>query len=203
MTGRQQLPDVTLIGARYSVYTRICASALDMKGVAYDFEALDIFSDDGPAKARQAGHRFGRIPILRHGDLTLYETLAITRYIDDRFDGPPLQPAGPADRARMNRIISIVDTQVYPVLVWGLYVPKSEAREPEPGTLDKGRAILDVLETLAGPDWLCGTRPTLADAYLAACMDYILESEAGENIAAQAPRLTRWWERARALRSPS
>jgi glutathione S-transferase len=203
MTARQGLPDVTLIGARYSVYTRICASVLDMKGVAHGFKALDIFAEDGPAKARQAGQPFGRIPILRHGDLTLYETLAITRYIDDRFDGPPLQPAGPADRARMNQIISIVDTQVYPVLVWGLYVPKSEAREPEPGMLDKGRAILAVLETLAGPGWLCGTRPTLADAYLAACMDYILESEAGENIAGYAPRLMKWWERAQALKSGS
>lgn len=202
MTATQELPDVTLIGARYSVYTRICASALNMKGVAHVFEALDIFAEDGPAKARQAGQPFGRIPILRHGDLILYETLAISRYIDDRFDGPPLQPADPADRACMNQIISIVDTQVYPVLIWGLYVPKSEGHNPEPAMLDKGRAILAVLEALAGCGWLCGTQPTLADAYLAACMDYVLESEAVGNIADQAPRLMRWWDRAQALRSP-
>ena len=199
MTARQQLPDVTLIGARYSVYTRICASVLDMKGVAHGFETLDIFAEGGPAKARQAGQPFGRIPILRHGNLTLYETLAITRYIDDRFDGPPLQPAGPAERARMNQIISIVDTQVYPILVWGLYGPKSEGREPKPGMLDKGRAILKALDPLAGHGWLVGTRPTLADAYLAACMDYILESEAGPEMPKRCPRLLRWWLQAQAL----
>lgn len=199
MTASRELPDVTLIGARYSVYTRICASALHMKGVAHGFEALDVFAEDGPAKARQAGQPFGRIPILRHGDLILYETLAITRYIDDRFEGPPLQPADPAGRARMNQIISIVDTEVYPVLVWGLYVPKSEGRDPKSGTLDKGRAILAVLESITGPGWLCGTRPTLADAYLAACMDYILESEAGQDLTNRCPRLARWWLQAQAL----
>lgn len=199
MTACRELPDVTLIGARYSVYTRVCTSVLHMKGVAHAFEELDIFTEDGPAKARMSGQPFGKIPILRHGELTLYETLAITRYIDDRFDGPPLQPGDPADRARMNQILSIVDTQVYPVLVWALHVPKSEGRQPAPGMLEKGRAILAVLESFAGPGWLCGNEPSLADAYLAACMEYILASDAGDRFAGRAPRLWNWWRRARTL----
>lgn len=196
----QQHPVLPVLhGASYSVYTRICLSAFEMKGARCRFAPLDIFAADGPAEARRAGHPFGKIPILHHGDLILYETLAITRYIDDRFDGPPLQPDDPAGRARMNQVVSIVDTQVYPVLVWGLYVPKSEGRKPKPGTLGKGRAVLAALETLAGPDWLCGARPTLADAYLAACMDYILDSAAGNDMARNAPRLMTWWQRAQAL----
>lgn len=189
-----------LYGARYSVYTRICLITLEMKGTPFLFEALDVFAGDGPARARRTGHPFGKIPILHHGDLTLYETLAITRYIDDRFDGPPLQPDDAAGRARMNQFISIVDTQVYPVLVWGLYVPKSEGRKPKPGTLGKGRVVLAALETLAGPEWLCGARPTLADAYLAACMDYIIDSADGNDMARNAPRLMTWWQRAQALK---
>ncbi|WP_417434249.1 glutathione S-transferase family protein [Hoeflea sp.] len=199
MTATLTTPQVTLIGAGYSVYTRICQIALDIKHVPFMFETLDVFAEDGPAKARQAGHPFGKIPILRHGDLTLYETLAITRYIDDRFDGPPLQPEDPVDRARMNRIISIVDTQLYPILVWGLHVPKSEGREPDPELLDKGRTILSVLESVAHAPWLCGDAPTLADAYLAACMDYILDSEAAEHLPGHAPGLMAWWHRARPL----
>lgn len=191
---------LTLFGARYSVYTRICLITLEMKGTPFLFETLDVFAGDGPARARRTGHPFGKIPILHHDDLILYETLAITRYIDDRFDGPPLQPDGAAGRARMNQFISIVDTQVYPVLVWGLHVPKSEARKPKPGTLGKGRAVLAALETLAGPQWLCGARPTLADAYLAACMDYIIDSAAGNDMASLAPRLMNWWQRAQALK---
>ncbi|MBC7284470.1 glutathione S-transferase family protein [Hoeflea sp.] len=190
---------VTLIGADYSVYSRICRLTLDLKGVPHAFERLDVFAADGRTRARQAGQPFGKIPVLRHGALTLFETLAITRYIDEQFDGPALQPANPADRARMNQIISIVDTSAYPVLVWGLHVPRSETREPDPGMLDKGRAVLDALEALTQGTWLCGDVPTLADAYLAACTDYILDSAAGSHFANHCPRLQDWWTRAQAL----
>lgn len=190
---------VILTGAYYSVYTRICQLTLHLKGVPYTLETLDVFAEDGREKARQAGHPFGKIPILRHGDLTLYETLAITRYIDDRFDGPALQPGSPADRARMNQIVSIVDTQAYPVLVWGLHVPRSEGREPDPGMLVRGRAVLAGLDALAGDGWLCGANPSLADAYLAACMEYILDSAAGDRFADHAPRLRNWWRLAQTL----
>lgn len=189
----------TLIGADYSVYSRICRITLHLKGVPHDFEMLDVFAEDGREKARQAGHPFGKIPLLRHDDLTLFETLAITRYIDESFDGPPLQPADAALRARMNQIISIVDTGAYPILVWGLHVPRSETRDPEPGMLEKGLAVLDALEALSQVPWLCGDAPTLADAYLAACMDYILDSAAGSHVADHCPRLDAWWTRARPL----
>jgi len=190
---------VTLIGANYSVYTRICQLTLHLKGVPHAFEALDVFAEGGREKARQAGHPFGKIPILRHDDLILYETLAITRYIDQAFDGPLIQPENAADRARMNQIISIVDTQAYPILVWGLHVPKSEGREPDPKMLDKGRTVLSVLEGLADEPWLCGPKPSLADAYLAACMGYILDSAAASHLPGNGPRLMAWWRRAQAL----
>ncbi len=35
---------------------------------------------------------FGEIPLLQYGDLTLYETAAICRFIDRRFEGPALTP---------------------------------------------------------------------------------------------------------------
>ena len=202
MTARE-FSQVTLIGAGYSVYSRICRLTLDLKGVPHHFEIFDVFAKDGPANARQAGHPFGKIPVLRHGDLILFETLAITRYIDEKFEGPLLQPADPADRARMNQIVSIVDTKAYPVLVWGLHVPKTEGREPDAGLIADGRAVLDALEALARGPWLCGAAPTLADAYLAACMDYILDSAAGPGFSAKYPRLNDWWQRAQSLsRSP-
>jgi glutathione S-transferase len=192
---------VTLIGADYSVYTRIVRLALHLKNVPHGFQALDVFAQGGKAKARQAGHPFGKIPILRHGDLNLIETLAITRYIDDRFDGPALQPQDPAERARMNQIVSIVDSQVYPALVWGLHVPKSEDRQPEPAMLEKGLAVLAALEAIAGAPWLCGDSPTLADAYLAGCMEYILDGAARDCFAEHTPRLRSWWDRAQLLPS--
>lgn len=189
---------VTLIGADYSVYSRICRLALRLKGVPHEFEPLDVFASDGPTLARASGQPFGRIPVLRHGSLTLYETLAITRYIDQAFDGPALEPADPALRARMNQIVSIVDTGVYPAIVWGLHVPKSKGLEPDPEMIGKGGTVLDAIEALALEPWLCGEAPTLADAYLAACMDYVADSAAGDGLTERCPRLARWWAHASA-----
>ncbi len=127
MTTVQTSAQVSLTGADYSVYSRIARIALNLKGVTFDFVPLDVFAADGPEKARLAGHPFGKIPILHHGKQVVFETLAITRYIDQVFEGPPLQPENPADRARMNQIVAIVDMQVYPVLVWASMFPNRKA----------------------------------------------------------------------------
>lgn len=49
-----------LVGAEYSVYTRIVRLALLAKGVAHRFETLDVFAAD----ADRSHHPFGRIPNL-------------------------------------------------------------------------------------------------------------------------------------------
>jgi len=58
-----------LLALNYSVYTPIVRLALEFKGVAFEFEPLDVFAADGPEKARQAGHvksNFGSQSI-KHG----------------------------------------------------------------------------------------------------------------------------------------
>ena len=40
-------------------------------------------------------HPFGKIPVMRHGDVTLCESRAIISYIDRTFDGPSLTPRDP------------------------------------------------------------------------------------------------------------
>ena len=50
---------------------------------------------------------FGRVPVMVHDEFELYETSAITRYIDEEFTGFSFQPDSACDRARVNQIISI------------------------------------------------------------------------------------------------
>ena len=70
------------------------------------------------AGAGSRRHRNERVPILRHGDFTVYETSAIVGYIDDAFDGNKLTPADPQKRARMNQWISAVNGYYYPYLIY-------------------------------------------------------------------------------------
>ncbi len=83
-----------LHGYRYSVYQRIARLTLAEKGVAYEQVEVNPFAPDVPA-AYLALHPFGRVPTLVHDGFALYETAAITRYVDRTFPGPALQPAEP------------------------------------------------------------------------------------------------------------
>ena len=122
---------VTLYGATYSVYTRIARLALEEKGVPYNLEEVDIFADDGPPADYLQRQPFHKIPVLDHEGFALYETTAITRYVDEVFAGPALTPADPQARARMNQIVSILDSYGYRALVWDLFVER--LRKPQEG----------------------------------------------------------------------
>lgn len=117
-----------LFGATYSVYTRICRLALEEKGVPYRLEEVDVFAPDGPPPDYLRRQPFGKIPAFEHDGFALYESGAISRYVDEAFDGPPLQPQDPQPRARMNQAISILVSYAYRAWVWGLFVERVRKR---------------------------------------------------------------------------
>ena len=52
---------------------------------------------------------FGRVPTLVHDGFVLYETAAITRYVDEALRRRRSQPCDAKARARMNQIIAVAD----------------------------------------------------------------------------------------------
>jgi glutathione S-transferase len=101
-----------LFGAAYSVYVRAARLALAEKRIPYRLIEVDIFAPEGPPPDYVQRHPFKRIPAFEHEGFRLYETGAITRYIDEVFAGPPLMPTTPR-RARVNQIVSIMDNYAY------------------------------------------------------------------------------------------
>ena len=89
-----------LFGEPYSVYVRAVRLALEEKNVAYELVPVDIFKPRGPPPEHYARHPFGKIPAFEHAGFRLYEAGAITRYVDEAFPGPRLQPEHPRARAR-------------------------------------------------------------------------------------------------------
>src|SRR5271167_2088970 len=54
-----------------------------------------------------ARHPFGRVPVLDHGDVRLYETQAILRYVDRSvLAQPALTPADPHRAGRMDQLMN-------------------------------------------------------------------------------------------------
>ncbi|MEI6202574.1 MAG: glutathione S-transferase family protein [Enhydrobacter sp.] len=196
---------LTLHGYRPSVYTRAARLALAEKGVAYDLAEVNPFAPE-PAAGYLALHPFNRVPTLVHDGFVLYETGAITRYVDRAFVGPALQPADPRTLARMDQIIGIVDAYVYWPLVRQVYVhavamprrgQSGDHREVQSG-LAAAAKVLAALEALldaqaSEPAFLLGSALSLADLHLVSMMAYFVEATEGAAMFAQYPKLQKWF----------
>ena len=77
--------------------------ALTMAGIPFAEEM--IWLDQPDTKAKIAAHsKAGRVPILRHGKLTIWESLAILEYLAEKFPGvPALQMAMDYDDDRITK----------------------------------------------------------------------------------------------------
>ena len=190
-----------LYGQAYSVYVRTARLALTEKGVDHELVPVDVFAAGGPPAEYLARHPFGRIPAFEHGDFSLYETTAIARYADEGFDGPPLQPTGPRQRARMNQIVSILDNYAYRTLVWDIYVERVRAAAQGRANDEtkiaaaqpKARTCLDAIGTLsAGQPFLAGDALSLADLHAAPMMIYLAMAPEGRALIEERPWLARW-----------
>lgn len=187
-----------------SVYVRVARIVLEEKQVPYDLTPVDPFADAGLPVDYRRRHPFGRIPAFEHGDFKLYETTAITRYVDEVFSGPSLQPATTRSRARMNQVIGIGDAYIYRAFVWGIYVERLE--KPAAGlaadqdlvfaALVETETILNALtELLGGQACLAGPDVTLADLHLAPMFDFLLRTEEGRAAVDRYPAIKAWWLR--------
>jgi glutathione S-transferase len=192
----------TLYGAAYSVYVRIARLALIEKGVDHELVPVDVFAADGPPGWYRDLHPFGRIPAFRHGDLRLFETTAIARYVDEAFDGPPLQPVPAGERAVMNQIVAMLDAYAYRPMVWGIYVERvSKARDggqPDEtviaAALPAAETCLATLAALKRPGpFLLGERLTLADLHAAPIFGYFTRAPEGAAMLRRHAALHDWW----------
>src|SRR5712692_6820754 len=188
-----------VFGAPYSVYVRAVRLALEEKGVDYELVPVDIFASGGPPTEHTARHPFGKIPAFEHAGFRLYEAEAITRYIDEVFPGPALQPSDPRGRARMTQVISILDSYIYRTLVWDIYVervsrPADEAKIA--AALPRAEVCLSALSDVMGEmPWLAGLSISLADLHAAPMFATFRLAADADPLLASHHRLRAWLDR--------
>jgi glutathione S-transferase len=195
------MADIKLLGLSISVYTRIARMALEEKGIDYRLEEVDVFADSGPPADYLALNPFATIPCLLHGDFVLYETSAITRYLDEIAPTTDLQPSTPIERARMNQIIGMLDSYCYRPMVWDVYVQRivvpaggGEADEALIAAALTGLStLLKQLDQWRGErGFLVGQALSLADLHLYPMLSYFTETTEGVAMLESFPRLQQW-----------
>jgi glutathione S-transferase len=96
-----------IIGSNRSTYTRAICMVCEEKDIDYTLTEVML-----GAPELSAIHPFGKMPVLRHGDVALFESAAIATYLDRGFGGPKLFPADPRRAALTEQWVSFVNTVI-------------------------------------------------------------------------------------------
>jgi glutathione S-transferase len=193
-------------GPAYSTYARTARLALEEKGVDYDLVEVDILQGAGRAPEHLARHPFGKVPAFEHEGFTLYETDAITRYVNEAFPGPDLEPSDARGRARMTQAIGVIGGYAYPCLITQIVIQRmvmpmlgnasDEAAISQ--ALPQAETCLKALEGLIdGSPYLAGDTLSRADLLLIPIHDYFSQTPEGQKLLGAAPNLQRWWNEVR------
>lgn len=194
--------DILVQGVPGSPFMRAVQMGLEEKRISYRVNAMG--PGDSKSEAYLKKNPFGRVPLLEHGDFTLYETQAILRYIDAEFPQPPLQPRDHRSAARMNQIIGINDWYFFPkvaaVVVFQrivgpalLGIATDEAAIE--AAIPMARICIAELGRLLGTHpFLAGDAISLADLMLAPQLDFFADTPEGKSLLAET-RLRRWLDR--------
>jgi glutathione S-transferase len=194
LDARGQAASVSLMGDPRSTYTRTARIALAEKGVQYSMET------SRPHTAELlAFHPYGRIPAFRDGDVRLFETSAILRYLEEAFPGPTLLPQNIRDRAIAEQWVSAVNSYFYDLAVRRYVLqyifPKGADGKPDRAVIDP--AVQELAEKLAifergyARPFLAGQQPTMPDYFLAPIVAYLEMFPESKELLSRSPKLMR------------
>ncbi len=191
-----------MYGHPWSVNTRKALLTLAEKGREAELVLVMVPKGEQKSEEHRARHPFGKVPVLDDDGFVLYETRAINRYIDRKFEGTSLTPTDEKDAARLEQWINVADAYFVPH-AHGLIVETLFRQylggEQNLAAIRAGREgmqpALDVLERwLASHPYLAGNSLSLADIHWMPYVDYLIQIGERENIASRAS-LSAWWNR--------
>ncbi len=194
------MADITIYGLAGSTYVRTARMAAEEKGISHELKPMDPH-DAGYRKI----HPFGRMPAMQHGDITLYETSAITRYIDEAFQGPKLQPADLKARAEMTKWISASNAYldgffVRQILFEKMVKPRFFNQPTDEAIVAKAMPIAErhfaVLDAeLRERQYLAGGEFSLADMFVAPIVAYAQVLPEGQQLLKGRNNIASWFGR--------
>ena len=90
---------------------------LQLKGLAYDAVSVHLVRDGG--EQLKPGYRAinptGLVPVLKDGDATITQSMAILEYLDETHAASPLMPANALGRARVRSLALMIACDIHPL----------------------------------------------------------------------------------------
>lgn len=148
--------------------------ALGIKGLDYTYIPVHLRKNEQFTESYAAVSAARLVPLLKDGDLTLTQSMAIMEYLDEVYPEPPLLPKAPAERARVRALAQDIACEIHPLN--NLRVLRYLVNDLKLSEDDKNRWYRHWVETglqaverqlAAEPARYChGDTPTLADCLL-------------------------------------
>lgn len=149
---------------------------LALKGVAYDYEGVNIRTGEQASERQLALNPAKGVPVLVAEDgFTLNQSLAVIDYLEQRFPEPPLLPADPQQQAKVRAFAYGIACDVHPLnnLRVLKYLSEELGVSPEQKTawyrhwVAEGLAAAEAVLAANPPAPYCfGDTPSLADVCL-------------------------------------
>ena len=193
----------TVYGTPRSTYVRTVRLLLESAGADYNLKEIDIFNGENKSADYLAKNPFGKVPTLEVDGELVYETTAITDYLNTVFAANKFSPSNPLHQARMRQIMAIVDSHLYSpailsIVIQRLIVPSQGGKTDEDNVKNAvapAQTAVEAIESLTvGSPYLLGSEISIADFYLIPVFTYLSQTPEFDSITAQAPKLRTWWD---------
>jgi maleylpyruvate isomerase len=154
--------------------------ALNLKGLAYEYVAVDLRTEQHLGSEYKTLNPQGLVPALvldgnQRGQV-LIQSPAIIEWLEERHPAPPLLPSNPDARARVRALAAIVGCDIHPVNNRRILETLRHDFSADDATINRWCATwiaagFDAIEALIAADtqrgdFCFGHAPTLADVYL-------------------------------------
>ena len=151
--------------------------ALNLKGIATDYTAVDLRVDEQQGDAFKSVNPQQMVPALDTGKQVLIQSPAIIEWLEEKHPTPALLPAGADDRAHVRALAAMVGCDIHPLNNRRVLQTLRKQFGAKEDAINAWCASwissgFDAYEALIAADsrrgrFSFGDTPTLADVYLA------------------------------------
>jgi len=153
-----------------SYRTRI---ALNLKGLSYEQQAVDLRTGAQKSEAFVALNPQGLVPALEVGDVVLTQSPAILEWLEETYPQPALLPAETKARAVVRAMCALIGCDIHPLNNLRVLKAIKAMGADEVATeawaqswIHDGFSALEVMVAAHGAGWCYSDTPSLADCYL-------------------------------------
>ncbi len=192
-----------------SPFARTVGMLLIEKGVDFDHNKVNVLAGETRQPEHLVRNAFGRVPVLEHDGLMIYETSAILDYIEAVFPGPSFTPSDAKDKARMDMAIAAANNYGSPTLVFSVsgyhlfpdFVGGKNEETRQNGITGGNLFLKEMMRLRGNSAYIAGDTPTLADLFVVPQVTYLAATPDADATWGDIPGVQEWFANMKQLKS--